>query len=209
MLLASLQSKLCRESFYSILCFPIQTCVLLQACISTVSLGSSSTETRLVNNAVVKDGHGIIALITALNWWILKTPRWQWTTTNTAATNNVSLESVGTDIAALWLANLIAAMSLQCTGVTITVAVIDVSTSTQRMVLNVTCHTAVVTAVALCSPIVATAYCCYCTSVGVSYQYRCFLTDPVSATYSLTICTCFCVSSECKQFCQWTSWLAC
>ncbi len=67
-------------------------------------------------------------------------------------------------------------------------AVVDVATSAHRMGLSMTCHCAA-SAVALCLPIVATSYCCYCTSVGVSYQYRCFLTDPVSATDSLIIDT--------------------
>ena len=47
---------------------PIYTCVLLQVCIATVSLGSLSTETLLVNYAVVKDGNAIAVLSTTTNY---------------------------------------------------------------------------------------------------------------------------------------------
>ncbi len=62
-------------------------------------------------------------------------------------------------------------------------AVADVSTffKLQRTALSVLCHT-VVTAVVSSLPIVAVSSCYYyCTSVGKSYQFWCFLTDPVSA----------------------------
>ena len=61
-------------------------------------------------------------------------------------------------------------------------AVVDVSIffKLQRMALSVLCHT-VVTAVVSSLLIVAVSYCCYCTSVGKSYQFWSFLNDPVSA----------------------------
>ncbi len=135
----------------------IHTCALLQACIASASLGSSYTETLLINHDVVKDGHAIAAYITAFNRWILNALHCQWTAM--AATNNVLLETVGTDNATLLLADLIMAMSLANTAAAVTVAVMDVSTSTQRIVLTVTCHSAVST-VASCSRSMTTSYCC-------------------------------------------------
>ncbi len=153
--------------------------MLLQACIATASLGSSSTETLVVNHAVVKDGHAVTASITAFNWWILNA-RCQWTATSMAASNNLLFESVGIDIATLLLEDVIAAMSLANTEAAITLAVIDVSTSTQRMVLNVTCHSAV-TVVALCLPSMATSHCC----CGVDTNALLCTCDPPMTTVGL------------------------
>ncbi len=130
--------------------------MLLQACIASASLGSSSTETLLVNNAVVKDSHAIPASITVFNWWILNAPRCQWPA---VAATNLLFELAGTDIAALLLADVIEAMSLANTGAAITPAIVDVSTLAQRMMPTVTCHSPV-SAVASCFPSGATSYCC-------------------------------------------------
>ena len=130
--------------------------MLLQACIASVSLGSASTETFHVNHAVVKDGHAITASITVFNWLILNAPRCQWPAV--AATNNSLFEFAGTDIAALLLADLIAAMSLANTGAAITLIVEDVSTSAQRIILPFTCRSPA-SAVASCFPSGAPSYC--------------------------------------------------
>ena len=67
-LLACLHCSLCTELCYSIRLPPNSyLCVLLQACIATASLCSLSTETLLVNQAVVKDDHAIAALSTIIN----------------------------------------------------------------------------------------------------------------------------------------------
>jgi hypothetical protein len=89
-------------------------------------------------------------------------PRWQGTAICKAATQYVfkslESESIGTNIAALLLADLISAISPANTGATITVAVSDVPTST-RMVLYVTCHSAAA-AIASCLQSGATSFCC-------------------------------------------------
>ena len=68
-LLACLQCSCALNCVILFVCFPIYTsvCVLLQACIAAVSLGSLSTETFLVNYAVVKDGHAIVLNTTIIN----------------------------------------------------------------------------------------------------------------------------------------------
>jgi hypothetical protein len=132
--------------------------VLLQACIATVSLGSAYryTGTRIANYGVIKHGHAIAASITTFSWWIVNSPRLELTAASMAATNNLLFESVGTDITALLLVDVIDAMSLVKTGAAITPAVVDVSTSTQRMARPFTCHSAVVS----CFWSVTASYCC-------------------------------------------------
>ncbi len=145
--------------------------MLLQACIVAL-LGSAHANALLVEFAVVKDCHAIPASKAAFSVWILITPRWQGTAICMAATGTQFLfrslesESVGTDImiAALLLADLIAAISLGNSGATITPAGVDVSTPTQRMVLPVTYHSA--SAVVSCLQSWASSFCCYSTDTN-------------------------------------------